>query len=252
MGSWQVRTAAASRPAGEPAPVLVWRSPHPLPVTDARPELRVDGRLVAVPTGTADGRGLAVPLDALAGVDTRRLEVWLGADRLDRAGPLAPVPAGRRAGRRRRGSVRRCRCARRRPGRPRPLRRGGRVRLLRRPVALARVPQVDGGARARGAARGRRRRTAGAVPARPALALLPAPRRGGHRLRTSARGSGAARGSGSRSRATSATTTCSGCSPPRATPRCPSRPTRSTPRTSTASTAGPRLARPSCATTSTW
>ncbi len=84
------------------------------------------GGVVAVPTGTADGRGLAVPLDALAGVDTRRLEVWLGADRLDRAGPVAPSLLAAGQGDAGAAGVRRRRRARRRPGRPRPLRRGGR------------------------------------------------------------------------------------------------------------------------------
>ncbi len=90
VGRWEVRTDAWTRAAGPGGTSLVWRSPQRLPLTDARPELRVGSRVVAVPTGTADGNGLVVPLDELGGVDTRRLEVWLGADRLDRAGALAP------------------------------------------------------------------------------------------------------------------------------------------------------------------
>jgi hypothetical protein len=75
--------------------VLVWRSAGRLPVTDARPELRLPAAggtvLAAVPRLTADGRGIAAELADLAGVDTRRLQVWLGADRLDRAGRIAPA-----------------------------------------------------------------------------------------------------------------------------------------------------------------
>ena len=85
VGRWSVRPAP-----GEGEPSIGWRSGRPLPMTDARPELRVGNRVVAVPSVTADGRGLTVPLSALAGVDLRRLQVWLGADRLDRRGALAP------------------------------------------------------------------------------------------------------------------------------------------------------------------
>ncbi len=93
MGTWTVRPGS-QRPDGESTGFAVWRSAARLPVTDARPELRVDGRLVAVPTLTPDGHGLAVPLRLLGGVDTRRLEVWLGADRLDRSGASSLGPAG--------------------------------------------------------------------------------------------------------------------------------------------------------------
>ena len=95
VGRWSVRADDAGL-----EPQLVWRSRRPLPLTDARPELRVGDRVVALPTVTPDGRGLTVPLGALAGIDTRRLEVWLGADRLDRAGRTtfaAQVPGGQDA-----------------------------------------------------------------------------------------------------------------------------------------------------------
>jgi hypothetical protein len=65
---------------------LVWRSPTRLPITDARPEFRIGERVLGYPETAADGRTLT-----LAGVDLTarqadRLEVWLGADRLDTAG----------------------------------------------------------------------------------------------------------------------------------------------------------------------
>lgn len=85
-GRWRVRD-------GMP-PVVVWRSPRPLPVRDARPELRVGADVVAVPTVTPDGRGLSVPVAELASVRTARLEVWLGADRLDLPGAVAPELRG--------------------------------------------------------------------------------------------------------------------------------------------------------------
>ncbi len=87
-GDWSVATRSGGR-------VLVWRAAGRLPVTDARPELRVpadgDTRLAAVPRLTADGRGLVADLVDLAGVDISRLQVWLGADRLDRPGRVAPA-----------------------------------------------------------------------------------------------------------------------------------------------------------------
>ena len=86
-GRWRVEAG--------PGGVVAWRAPTRLPVTDARVELRVPAapgtRLVAVPRLTADGRGLRVRLGELAGVRTERLQVWLGADRLDRTGGLAPA-----------------------------------------------------------------------------------------------------------------------------------------------------------------
>lgn len=82
VGRWRI--------AGGAEPAVVWRAPRPLPVTDARPELRVGDAVVAVPTLAADSRSLSVPAAELAGVRTGRLQVWLGADRLDRAGAVAP------------------------------------------------------------------------------------------------------------------------------------------------------------------
>jgi len=86
-GSWRLSTVN-----GDAA--LVWRSPAPIPITDARVELRLaselGSRVVAVPELVGDRRGLRVGVDELAGLDTSRLQVWLGADRLDRGGLLAP------------------------------------------------------------------------------------------------------------------------------------------------------------------
>ncbi len=98
-GRWDARTAAAAAGARSTATgtELVWRAPSPLPVTGARPELRVRSgggpRVVAVPALGADGRTLTVGLHRLAGVDTSELQVWLGADRLDRVGGIAPAYA---------------------------------------------------------------------------------------------------------------------------------------------------------------
>jgi len=89
-GRWIARTDA-----GAAGTELVWRAPAPLPVTGARPELRVPApggpRVVAVPRLRADGRTLTVGLGELGGVDTAELQVWLGGDRLDRAGRVAPA-----------------------------------------------------------------------------------------------------------------------------------------------------------------
>ena len=90
VGRWSVRQGAGNGARDGAGASIGWRSGRLLPVTDARPELRVGDRVVAVPAVTPDGRGLTVPLASLAGVDTRRLQVWLGADRLDRPGASAP------------------------------------------------------------------------------------------------------------------------------------------------------------------
>jgi hypothetical protein len=103
VGRWTVRPDGRGGAAE-----VVWRSDGPIPVTDARPELRVGDRVVAYPSPGPDGRELTVPLAALAGVDLSGLQVWLGPDRLDRAGAVAasllagggrPGPAGAADGR---------------------------------------------------------------------------------------------------------------------------------------------------------
>ncbi|MFC5178646.1 hypothetical protein [Nocardioides taihuensis] len=85
-GRWSV----VATPSG---PEAVWRAPGRLPTTDARPELRVDGTVVAVPDVDPDGHSVSVPLAALGGADAGDLEVWLGARRLDvTSQPTPPAP----------------------------------------------------------------------------------------------------------------------------------------------------------------
>ncbi|MEU3416154.1 hypothetical protein ABZ760_33760 [Streptomyces sp. NPDC006658] len=93
------------------APRLVWRSERPLPMGDARVELRSAGRLLGVPRPAADGRTFRLPLGErrltrlrgiLPGSPSRGLEVWAGGRRLDApqtpgaapaVRPPAPLPA---------------------------------------------------------------------------------------------------------------------------------------------------------------
>jgi hypothetical protein len=85
-GRWSV----VATPSG---PEAVWRSPGRLPTTDARPEVRVGGTMVAVPDVGPGGHSVSVPLGALGGADPDDLEVWLGARRLDvTRRPTAPAP----------------------------------------------------------------------------------------------------------------------------------------------------------------
>jgi hypothetical protein len=79
-GRWAVRATADG-------PVLSWRSPVRLPVTDARPEIRVDGVVVGHPAVDGDGRTLTLPA---AVVDTARAEVWLSGRRLDVTAATGP------------------------------------------------------------------------------------------------------------------------------------------------------------------
>ncbi|MDQ3166498.1 MAG: hypothetical protein M3Q17_10165 [Actinomycetota bacterium] len=68
------------------AGTLRWRSPKPLPVTDARPEFRVGSRVVGYPELGGDGRTLSLSLSELGGYAPHRVQVWLGPQRLDLAG----------------------------------------------------------------------------------------------------------------------------------------------------------------------
>jgi hypothetical protein len=77
-GHWRLRRADPT--------TVDWRSPTPLPITDARPEFRVGDRLLGYPVQSADGRTLTLAGVNLSGRQLDRLEVWLGADRLDTAG----------------------------------------------------------------------------------------------------------------------------------------------------------------------
>lgn len=79
VGTWSVRQA--------PSPALVWRADGPLPVTSARPEIRIGDRVIGYPTIGADRRTLT--LSGADIPDTGRLQVWLGSRRLD--GPTPPA-----------------------------------------------------------------------------------------------------------------------------------------------------------------
>jgi hypothetical protein len=92
VGHWRVVPA----PAGGVA--VTWRSPVPLPVTDARPLFVVDGAPLGIPTPGADGRTLSLILDAdgadeAAPLVPGRLGVLLSGRVLDRAG-APPAPHG--------------------------------------------------------------------------------------------------------------------------------------------------------------
>lgn len=72
--------------AGE---VISWTSPTALPVTDARPEFRVDGSVIGYPTVNSSGRvlSLAAGEEALSGVDSLSdIAVWFSGRRLDLVG----------------------------------------------------------------------------------------------------------------------------------------------------------------------
>jgi hypothetical protein len=77
-GAWRLRD-------GE---VLTWRSPTPLPVTDARPEFRLGDRVLGYPWIESGRRTLTLSDVHLTARQADRVGVWLGADRLDTAGRL--------------------------------------------------------------------------------------------------------------------------------------------------------------------
>jgi len=74
---------------GREGPQLQWRWATPLPIVDARVELRVDGVVVAYPVVSADGRHVSVPLAAVPAPDLARAQLWLGPRRLDAPPPVA-------------------------------------------------------------------------------------------------------------------------------------------------------------------
>ncbi|MGH3357224.1 MAG: hypothetical protein ACRDO7_00370 [Nocardioidaceae bacterium] len=82
-GTWTVRSTPSAKE-------LVWRADHRIPVTSARPEVRVGHSVVGYPVVGADGRTLTLAGDDLP--DTDRLQVWLGSRRLD--GPTPPLRTG--------------------------------------------------------------------------------------------------------------------------------------------------------------
>jgi hypothetical protein len=75
-GRWLLRR-------GPSGPLLVWRSPARVPITDSRPEFRVGLRSLGYPHVSPDDRGLSMPLAALRGSDPADVEAWVGLRRLD-------------------------------------------------------------------------------------------------------------------------------------------------------------------------
>ncbi|MDQ1294428.1 MAG: hypothetical protein QG608_2311 [Actinomycetota bacterium] len=81
---------------------VAWRSPHPLPVLDARTDIQVDGRTLPARTTTADGRTVVADLDGRPVRDPGTLKVLAAGRRLDRslqppptAGDPVPTPSPR-------------------------------------------------------------------------------------------------------------------------------------------------------------
>ncbi|WP_406054501.1 hypothetical protein OG462_04025 [Streptomyces sp. NBC_01077] len=100
---WQVTGAGAGRQ-------LVWTSPEPVPMGDARVEFHAGDRLLGHPVAQRDGRSFRLPLRDVQLAEGTRLRVTAGGRRLDAAGPArsariaplapsarteAPLPANR-------------------------------------------------------------------------------------------------------------------------------------------------------------
>ncbi|MEV6612779.1 hypothetical protein AB0N31_02545 [Streptomyces sp. NPDC051051] len=100
----ETRTSTTSSDSGLPpgwriggegaARELVWRSPTPVPMGDARVEFRADDRVLGAPEREDDGRTFRLPLDTVGDVSLRDLQVLSGGRRLD-------APAGQAARRHR-------------------------------------------------------------------------------------------------------------------------------------------------------
>lgn len=78
-GTWQVT------PATSGSYRLTWRSPTPLPVTDARPEFLLDEAPLGAPRLAADGRTLTLVVPAESTPDVAELDVRLSGRLLDGA-----------------------------------------------------------------------------------------------------------------------------------------------------------------------
>jgi len=75
---------------------VTWRSPTALPVTDARTDIRVDGRTLPGSTVAGDGRTVVADLAGLPVRDPGTLQVVAAGRRLDRS--LQPPPTGQDPG----------------------------------------------------------------------------------------------------------------------------------------------------------
>lgn len=73
---------------------LVWTSPKPVPMGDARVEFRLGDRLLGVPRPTADGRTFRLPLADMPLGDGQDLRVVAAGLRLDSAGKSQPSSSG--------------------------------------------------------------------------------------------------------------------------------------------------------------
>lgn len=96
----ETRTSTASSDSGLPpgwriggekaARELVWRSPTPVPIGDARVEFRAGERVLGAPEREDDGRTFRLPLDAAGDAPLRDLQVLSGGRRLDAPAGQAP------------------------------------------------------------------------------------------------------------------------------------------------------------------
>lgn len=89
-GQWRVETL------GDGRWTVTWVSPVPLPITNARPELIVDGSVLGAPQLAADGRTLTLEVTAAERPQPADLDVLLSGELLDStqpAGPASPAPA---------------------------------------------------------------------------------------------------------------------------------------------------------------
>ncbi|HEX6514248.1 MAG TPA: hypothetical protein VF049_01635 [Nocardioidaceae bacterium] len=84
-GTWHVD------PVAPDTYTVTWRSPQPLPVTDAAPEVRLADETLGVPALSPDGRTLTLTVTSPAAPDTADLDVVLSGRVLDAA--TQPVPA---------------------------------------------------------------------------------------------------------------------------------------------------------------
>lgn len=85
-GTWQVEATAPDTYA------LTWRSPAPLPVTDAHPDFLLDGASIGTPSLAADGRTLSLTVTLPAAPDPDGLAVVLSGRVLDTT--VQPPPTG--------------------------------------------------------------------------------------------------------------------------------------------------------------
>ncbi|MER5963664.1 hypothetical protein [Streptomyces sp. NPDC002057] len=87
---WQVTGAGADRR-------LIWTSPSPVPMGDARVEFHAGDRLLGRPVAQKDGRSFQLPLGDLRLTGDTELRVTAGGRRLDAAGPARSARLSPRA-----------------------------------------------------------------------------------------------------------------------------------------------------------